>query len=299
MGAVAFGAMKLSVVILPSARWAQAEERWRRCEALGFDAAYTYDHLSWRDFRDRPWFAMVPTLSAAALATSRIAIGPLVTTPNFRHPVALAKDLVALDDLCAGRLVVGVGAGGRGFDATVLGDPAWGDPERHERFVEFTTLLVGLLRGEVESAGGEYYRADGVRLVPGPHAQVPPVLVSAMGPKAIDLAARLGDGWVSVGRRPGEDVSTYDAVRRQVERLDAALERHGRSSYRRVLLDSHDDERPQDSLEAFTDWAGRYRALGFDEVVIHWPEPGTSLDFPVEAFEEIATTGRERLAVWA
>ena len=290
--------MRLGVVVLPSQRWADAEERWRRVEDLGFDAAYTYDHLSWRDFRDRPWFAMVPTLAAAALSTSRLAIGPLVTTPNFRHPVALAKDLIALDDLAKGRLVVGVGAGGRGFDATVLGDAAWGDAERHERFVEFTTLLVGLLRGEVESAGGEFYRADGVRLVPGPHAAPPPVLVSAMGPRAIDLAARLGDGWVSVGRRAGEESSSYDAVRRQVERLDAALERAGRGPIRRVLLDSHDDERPQDSLEAFLDWAGRYRALGFDEVVIHWPEPGTSLDFPVEAFESIATRGREEIAGW-
>lgn len=283
-------------MVLPSARWADAEERWRRCEELGFDAAYTYDHLSWRDFRDRPWFAMVPTLAAAALSTSRLEIGPLVTTPNFRHPVSLAKDLVALDDLARGRLVVGVGAGGRGFDATVLGDPAWGDAERHERFVEFTTLLVRLLRGEVESSGGEFYRADAVRLVPGPHAAPPPVLVSAMGPRAIGLAARLGDGWVSVGRRAGEEVPTFDAVRRQVERLDAALEREGRGPIRRVLLDSHDDEAPQASLEAFLDWAGRYGELGFDEVVIHWPEPGTSLDFPVAAFEEIATSGRQRIA---
>ncbi|HEV2427072.1 MAG TPA: LLM class flavin-dependent oxidoreductase, partial [Acidimicrobiales bacterium] len=197
-----------------------------------------------------------------------------------------------------GRLVVGVGAGGRGFDATALGDPAWGDAERHERFVEFTTLLARLLRGEAESAGGEFYRADGVRLVPGPHSALPPLLVSAMGPRAIELAASLGDGWVSVGRRMGEDVSTYDAVRRQVGRLDAALEKLGRRTIRRVLLDSHDDEAPQASLETFLDWAGRYGELGFDEVVIHWPEPGTSLDFPVDAFEAIATEGRERIAGW-
>ncbi|MGH9020116.1 MAG: LLM class flavin-dependent oxidoreductase, partial [Acidimicrobiales bacterium] len=117
--------MRLGVVILPSARWRDAAQHWRRVEEMGVGVAYTYDHLSWRDFRDRAWFAMVPTLAAAAAATTRLQIGPLVTTPNFRHPVPLAKDLIALDDLSEGRLVVGVGAGGRGFDAAVLGQAPW------------------------------------------------------------------------------------------------------------------------------------------------------------------------------
>ena len=75
-----------------------------------------------RSFRDRPWFGAVPTLAAAAAATTHLRLGPLVTSPNFRHPVTLAKDLMSLDDISAGRLIVGIGAGGIGFDAEVLGE---------------------------------------------------------------------------------------------------------------------------------------------------------------------------------
>jgi alkanesulfonate monooxygenase SsuD/methylene tetrahydromethanopterin reductase-like flavin-dependent oxidoreductase (luciferase family) len=103
--------MRLSTVILPLERWPHSQKKWRRAEELGFSAAYTYDHLSWGRLEDRPWFGAVPTLSAAALATSTIRLGTFVTTPNFRHPVPLAKDLLSLDDLSNGRLTVGVGRG--------------------------------------------------------------------------------------------------------------------------------------------------------------------------------------------
>ena len=98
---------------------------WRRAEALGFDHAWTYDHLAWRSLRDSPWFGAVPTLTAAAMATERIRLGTLVASPNFRHPVPFATELVTLDDISGGRLTLGIGAGGDGWDATMLGQVAW------------------------------------------------------------------------------------------------------------------------------------------------------------------------------
>src|ERR1035437_7919579 len=99
--------MRLSVVILPTPRWSEVRPHWTRAEEFGLYAGYTYDHLSWRSFRDKAWFNMVPTLVAAATATNSIRLGPLVTTPNFRHPLVLAKDLLALDDISNGRSIVG------------------------------------------------------------------------------------------------------------------------------------------------------------------------------------------------
>jgi hypothetical protein len=58
--------MRLSTVILPSQRWSEAKSMWERADGFGLHAAYTYDHLSWRNFRERPWFSMIPTLVAAA-----------------------------------------------------------------------------------------------------------------------------------------------------------------------------------------------------------------------------------------
>src|SRR5438309_11291362 len=133
--------MRLSTVILPVHRWSNAREVWSRAEELGFHAAYTYDHLSWRSFRDGPWFGAVPTLTAAAGVTSRLRLGTLVTSPNFRHPVTLAKELITLDDVSGGRITLGIGAGGNGFDATALGQEPWTPRERADRFGEFVPLL--------------------------------------------------------------------------------------------------------------------------------------------------------------
>jgi alkanesulfonate monooxygenase SsuD/methylene tetrahydromethanopterin reductase-like flavin-dependent oxidoreductase (luciferase family) len=76
--------MLLSTVILPIHPWREGRGIWRRAEELGFHAAYTYDHLSWRSFRDKPWFGAVPTLAAAATATERIRLGTLVTSVKPR-----------------------------------------------------------------------------------------------------------------------------------------------------------------------------------------------------------------------
>ena len=125
-----------------------------RAESLGLHAAYTYDHLSWRSFRERPWFEAMTTLAAAAVATSTLRLGTLVTSPNFRHPVPLAKELLTLDDVSEGRLVVGIGSGGTGYDAGALGAPPWAAAERSDRFREFTALLDQLLtRAETTSVG--------------------------------------------------------------------------------------------------------------------------------------------------
>lgn len=101
---------RLSTVILPIDRWHEGgRAKWRAAEELGFHAAYTYDHLSWRTFRDGPWFGALPTLTAAATATERLRLGTLVTSPNFRHPVTLAKELISLDDVSGGRITLGIG----------------------------------------------------------------------------------------------------------------------------------------------------------------------------------------------
>ena len=141
--------MRLSTIILPIYSWRDGRAVWRRAEQLGFHGAYTYDHLSWRTFRDGPWFGTMPTLTAAATATETIRLGTMVTNPNFRHPLTLAKDLMTLDDISGGRITLGIGAGGSGFDATVLGNAQWSPRERADRFGEFLPLLSTLLQQDV------------------------------------------------------------------------------------------------------------------------------------------------------
>ena len=67
--------------------------------------------------------AFIPTLTAAAMSTERIRLGTFVASPNYRHPVPFAKDVATLDQVAGGRVVLGLGSGGTGFDAYVLGRP--------------------------------------------------------------------------------------------------------------------------------------------------------------------------------
>lgn len=275
-----------------------SREKWQRAEELGFHAAYTYDHLSWLRLKDRPWFGAVPTLVAAAMVTSRIRLGTMVTSPNFRHPVPLAKDLLSIDDISAGRLIVGIGAGGLGADATVLGEPEWSLRERTERFVEFVGVLDELLRNDETSSAGTFYSAHEARMLPGTLQQPrPPFYVAANGARGMRLTAEHGDGWITLGRADDDRESCLNVVTTQCATLDAALASVGRSSdkFEKVLLSGFGEERPLESLDAFVDWVGRYQEIGLNEVVIHWPEADSIFAADMKVFEDIATHGLSQL----
>ncbi|GGV49481.1 luciferase [Streptomyces longisporoflavus] len=292
--------LRLSTVILPVRRWHEGgKERWQRAEELGFHTAYTYDHLSWRTFRDGPWFGAVPTLTAAAAATDRMRLGTLVTSPNFRHPVTLAKDLITLDDVSDGRITLGIGAGGNGFDATALLKPSqepWTPRERADHFGEFLPLLDRLLTEDVVSYEGEYYSASEVRNIPG-CVQRPrlPFAVAATGPRGLKLAARHGQAWVTTGDpklfENGTPEQSLQAIRGQAEKLATACDAIGRdvAEVDKILLTGFTPDRPLDSFDAFVDFAGNHAELGFNEIVLHWPLPGTDFAADEKLFERIAT----------
>jgi len=291
----------LSTCILPHQRWTDgARETWQRAEELGFDTAYTYDHLSWRAFRDGPWFGAWPTLTAAAGVTTRMRLGTLVTNPNFRHPVTLAKDLITLDDVSGGRVTLGIGAGTTGFDATVLGNEPWTPRERADRFAEFVELLDRLLTEPEVTARGQHFSANEARTIPG-CVQQPriPFTLAAFGPRGYALTAKLAQAWVSTGDptlfETGTPAESDAAIAGQLERLGEACEAIGRdpASIRKVLLTGFTPEANAflESVERFADFAGRHLALGFDEIVLHWPIPDSEFAADQDVFEEIAEAG--------
>ncbi|MFG3496028.1 LLM class flavin-dependent oxidoreductase [Streptomyces sp. NPDC047928] len=295
--------MRLSTVILPVRPWhAGGRAEWQRAEQLGFHAGYSYDHLSWRSFRDGPWFGAIPTLTAAAAATERLRIGTLVTSPNFRHPVTLAKELISLDDISGGRVTLGIGAGGSGFDATALGQEPWTPRERADRFGEFVEVLDRLLTEDAVTYEGRFYSADEARNIPG-CAQRPrlPFAVAATGPRGLRLAARYGQAWVTTGdpklSETGTPRQSYEALAGQLEKLGKACADEGRDAagLDRILLTGFTPDRPLESLDAFVDFAGRHFALGFTEIVIHAPIPDSVFAADPEVFERIATEGIAQL----
>lgn len=278
--------MRIGVVMLPADPWPQAQDRARHLEELGFAHLWTYDHLSWRRFRDGPWFGAIPWLTGIAAATSRIGLGTLVASPNFRHPVTLAKDAMTLDHISDGRLTLGIGAGGIGFDATVFGDPVLTPGQRAERLADFLDVLDGLLSTPTYSSDNARYPVEAAQNIPARSPRIP-FLVAAAGRRTLGLAAQYGQGWVSFGSEDDDGLSGLEAsLRHQAAVLDEQCERLGRdpATLDRVLLSSHRLE-PGIVEQLLEICAG----VGMTDLIVHDPRPGDSeLDADPQVMEEIA-----------
>lgn len=289
--------MRFGIVLLPQERWTADRGRWRRAEDYGFDHAWTYDHLAWQDLVDEPWLATVPLLAAAATATERIRLGTWVASPNYRHPVPFAKDVMGLDDVSEGRLLLGLGAGGTGWDADVLG-PRVTPRVRTERFEEFTTLLDLLLTQSVTDWTGAHFEAHGARMIPG-CLQRPrvPFVVAANGPRALRLAARFGQGWATYGppvdpgaERAAAEAAWWAGLAGLVERFEATAVEQGRdpATIDRYLNVDASPTYALASVDAFEDAVGRARALGFTDLVVHWPRAGHPYAGSEDVLEQVA-----------
>jgi alkanesulfonate monooxygenase SsuD/methylene tetrahydromethanopterin reductase-like flavin-dependent oxidoreductase (luciferase family) len=247
----------------------------REAEAAGVQAVWTYDHLTWPLLKDNPWYGFVPLIAAAAAATTRVRLGAQVATPNYRHPVPFAKELMTLDQLSGGRIDLGVGAGTESLDAAVLGDPPLTLRRRTDRFAEWLDFLDTLLREPIVTKRGEWYSAIDAHQLPG-CVQRPrlPFTVAGTGPRSLALAARFGQGWVTYGPY-GPDVEPeewFAALAKQSRQLSEALG-EGREGFRRAVQIGVAVRWPFESRDRYADTVGRLEELGFTEVSVHWPRP--------------------------
>ncbi|MEV0788808.1 LLM class flavin-dependent oxidoreductase [Kribbella sp. NPDC050459] len=283
--------MRFGIAILPEYRWRDAAPRWRRAEEYGFDHAWTYDHLTWSGLQDSPWYGTTPTLTAAALATETIGLGTFVTSPNFRHPLALTRDILAIDDVSDGRLLCGIGAGGS-LDATIQGGPDRTPRQRQDRYEEFVNLLDTLLTTDGVDFKGEYFETRNARTLPG-CVQQPrvPFILAGNGPRSVRFAAEHGDGWMTTGGAADDLDSWFTSVADLSHRLDDLLE--GRHLDRYLSLDSK--VYALSSPSAFEDAAGRAAALGFTDVITHWPRSEGVYAGSEAVLETIATEVIPRL----
>jgi alkanesulfonate monooxygenase SsuD/methylene tetrahydromethanopterin reductase-like flavin-dependent oxidoreductase (luciferase family) len=164
-------------------------------EALGIDTLWAPDHLQ-RIIPGRPpygFWECWTILAAAAEATSRIEIGPLVACTGFRNPALLAKMATTLDEVSGGRLVLGLGSGVPATDASwrIFGY----DSERHVgRHAEAVEIIARMLREPPVTFEGEYYRTDGAQALPrGPRPTGIPIWIAGKGERTMQIAARWGD----------------------------------------------------------------------------------------------------------
>ncbi|MER5539943.1 LLM class flavin-dependent oxidoreductase [Streptomyces mirabilis] len=286
------GLPRLGAVVLPEYDWRETRRVWTSLEDLGLHHAWTYDHLSWRTLRDAPWFDALTTLTAVASVTRTMELGTFVTSPNFRHPVVLAKQVMTLDQVSGGRFVFGMGAGAEGADARVLGSSPLSPHERAERFAEFVELSDLLLRQPSTTYRGSYFSAVDARMIPGCARQPRvPFALAAAGPRGLGLTARYGQWWVTIGdpANPGGGTESENWVilKRQVALLQDACERASRdvSGIRKVVSISRLVEAPYSSPERFVDLVGQCGELGFTDVVVNYPRREGVFSGDISLFE--------------
>ncbi len=265
--------MRFGITILPEHPWREAEPLWRSAEELGFDHAWTYDHLSWGGLPDVPWYGTVPTLTAAALATHRIRLGTFVLSPNFRHPAALVREVLSLHDISQGRLLLGLGAGGSPDDR-VLGAEPLTPRRRVDRLVEFTGLLSELLRSDHVDHRGDFYTSVDARTLPTDAADVP-LVMAANGPRSLRLALQHGSaqpdsGWVTTGRRGSDQEEWWASVAELSRQLDRLSDETGLTVRRYLSVDSGHRYALSD-VDTFSALVERAAGLGFTDLVTHWP----------------------------
>ncbi|MCP3936858.1 MAG: LLM class flavin-dependent oxidoreductase [Actinomycetia bacterium] len=269
--------MRIGVLLIPTDPWDETVSAAQRLESLGYDHVWVYDHLTWRHYQDLPWHATYPWLAGLAASTQRIRLGTMVSNLNIRHPLTLAKDAMTIDHISSGRITLGLGAGGGGFDATVLGQPPFTPTQRIDRLSEAAYLLDGLLTGAIQNHAGTFYELNEARLLPG-CIQNPrlPIAIAAGGRRALRIAAEHADAWITFGDTSGNDLSsdgTEHIVAQQARRFEDHCIEFGRdpSAIDRIYLIGNTEARPLASLAAFEDFVGRYTELGFTDLVFHMP----------------------------
>ncbi len=171
-------------------------------EEAGWDGFFVYDQVATDPPEPLvdPWIA----LTAIAMATRRIKLGPLVAALPRRRPATVARQSVTLDRLSGGRLILGVGAGADGPDFDTLGEER-ALANRAPMLDEALDVLVGLWSGQRFSFAGEHHRVDGVTFLPPPLQQPRiPIWAAATWPSEAPLrrAARW-DGAFAHSRADG------------------------------------------------------------------------------------------------
>lgn len=271
----------------PAAAWANAIERARQAEALGFESLWVFDHFTTvPEPTDEITFESFTMLGAIAQATRRARIGHMVVCTGFRNPALTAKMSSTLDVISGGRFELGIGAGWKEDEWLAYG---YGFPSLRERLEvlgEHLEIIRRMLEPGRASFEGRHARVRGAINVPkGLQAPRIPIIVGGNGQNVtFRLAARHAEELNLVFLEPAE-VAEHMAVARQrceeIRRDPATL---------RISLYCRDGEvRPVGQERV--DRLGAYAELGLDRLVTFPSRWDTSEDGLARFAEDVRTAG--------
>jgi len=161
-------------------------------EESGFDACFFGEH-----HQDKDGFLPSPLIVATAVAarTRYLKVGTSVILLPLHHPVQVAEDVITLDLVSKGRVILGVGIGYQAADFQAFGVPM---ADRVTLFEEGVVIIRQCWSGEPFSFHGRHYTLENVQIRPRPFQQpAPPLWIGASVPAAVRRAGRLGDAFVA------------------------------------------------------------------------------------------------------
>ena len=170
-------------------------EQAKLAEEAGFDALWISDHFHpWNDEQGES--PLVWSMIGAISQVCELPVTTAVTCPTVRiHPAVIAQAAATSQVLLNGRFTLGIGTG-EALNEHILGDVWPTQDVRLEMLEEAVSIIRELWTGEFVSHRGRYYTVDTARIYTMPDAP-PPILMSGFGPKSVDVAARIADGYIS------------------------------------------------------------------------------------------------------
>ncbi|HSF87034.1 MAG TPA: TIGR03560 family F420-dependent LLM class oxidoreductase [Acidimicrobiia bacterium] len=243
--------------------WQQMSSIWTDADEAGFfDAGWLFDHFYPPRGPIRPMWEAWTLLASLAATTRRLRLGVMVSSNTFRHPALLAHMAASVDNVAAGRLEIGLGAGWHQAEHAAFGIELGTASQRWGRLAEALEIIDGLLTQDGYTFTGEHFQLTDARLMMKPVQQPrPPLVIGGIGPKrTMPLVARWADHWnyFNPGEAPEELRTHHDRLRQ----LCAAIGRDPAEIEVSVQI-----RRPE-SAEELTDLAGRYLAAGADHILV-------------------------------
>lgn len=259
-------------------RWPELVAMARAAEDVGFDSIWLGDHLLYRgDGRPErgPWDTWT-MLGALAASTERVRLGPLVACAAFHPPGILARMGAAVDEVSAGRFVLGIGAGWNRTEFAAFGIPF---EQRVSRFEEAFEIVRRLLAGERVTFEGRFFRVSDAVLQPIPRRTVP-LMVGSTGDRVLRVAlphVRVWNTWYTEFGNSDEGFASLNGrITALMENAGRAPEELERSACTLVVLERGSLERPvedgivplEGSPERVAEGLRRLSDAGADEAIL-------------------------------
>jgi len=224
MGASSKAAVKFGIEI-PAMPAAEIVRLSVLGEKVGFDTVWWTDHFS----GGPPEEIMPELFTVMALMgreTKNVMVGSAVTDVRRRHAATVAQTIATLDGTTGGRIILGLGAG----EATNLSPVGISVKNMHGRLKEGIKVIKMLWEADHKHPAnfkGDFYTLKDAFLQVKPVQKPnPPIYVAAYGPKMLELAGELGDGWIPFAHTPRTFMWGLDILKSSRKKSGQTMEKY-------------------------------------------------------------------------